>query len=69
MNTQSTEVTPWEYQLLPLPLSGNGGTDESQTWLNNEGAKGWELVAVVPKMSTHPSLDCLAFMKRRRISQ
>jgi len=55
----------WEYKLVMLPLSvADIGFDEVEHSLNAEGAAGWELVAVVPKISPMPSLDCLAFMKR-----
>jgi len=54
----------WEYQLLTLPLSTSGGFEESQQALNAEGADGWELIAVVPKMGKIPSLDCVAVLKR-----
>ena len=57
----------WGYKLLPLPLSHKDGIDESTYWLNQEGMDGWEVIAVVPKMSTPPTLDCLAIMKRRFI--
>lgn len=56
----------WEYKILVLPLSGEGGVDESVRWLNDYGVGGWELVAVVPKIGSTPSLDCLAFLERAK---
>jgi len=57
----------WEYQIVVLPLSGKGGVDESRAVLNGEGFDGWDLVSVVPKMGSNPSLDCLAVMNRQKL--
>ncbi len=62
----ASEAVIWEYELLPLQLSVKDGIEESRATLNAEGVDGWELVSVVPKMGKNPSLDCLAFLKRRK---
>jgi hypothetical protein len=54
----------WEYKILVLPFSGEGGIEEGEQWLNAEGSEGWEVVAVVPKVGEHASLDCFAVLKR-----
>jgi hypothetical protein len=45
-----------EYQLVPLPLSGEGGLKQGEDALNSEASDGWQVIAVVPKIGKTPSL-------------
>lgn len=65
---EAVEPSVWEYRLVVLSLSREGGLNESQATLNYEGAEGWQALAVVPKIGKTPSLDCLAVMKRPKRS-
>ena len=56
----------WENKIMVLPLAAKDGVDESENLLNAEAVDGWELVAVVPKIGSPPSRDCLAFLKRQK---
>jgi hypothetical protein len=56
--------TAWEYKFEVLGLSAESGIEHSQKSINTEGADGWEVIAVIPKLGKQPSLDCLALMKR-----
>jgi len=56
----------WEYKFLIFSLGKGQGDDyveKSQAELNAEGAEGWEVIAILPKMGKNESW-CFALMKR-----
>jgi hypothetical protein len=63
----------WEYKFLVFSLTssvihGNqnrGPFDEAESWLNEEGSAGWEVVSLLPKMGSDDSWT-IALLKRRK---
>jgi hypothetical protein len=63
----------WEYKFMVFSLTasvieGNthqGPFEEAEIWLNQEGAAGWEVVSVLPKMGAGESWT-IALLKRQK---
>ena len=61
----------WEYKFLVFSLKSSviheiqpqGPFEEAQTWLNQEGATGWEVVSLLPKMGADEGWT-VALLKR-----
>jgi hypothetical protein len=56
----------WEYKFVVFELSTEAGMDDSEGSLNCEGAVGWEVIAILPRMGFAGSY-CFAVMKRPRV--
>jgi hypothetical protein len=54
------EHSKWEYKFIVFSLTSSvlheidkqGPFEEAQTWLNQEGAAGWEVISLLPKMGS-----------------
>jgi hypothetical protein len=63
----------WEYKFIVFSLTSSvihgsqnrGPFEEAESWLNQEGSEGWEVVSLLPKMGADDAWT-IALMKRQK---
>lgn len=59
----------WEYKFLIISMADAERIDQSQHTLNGEGARGWEVVALLARRTLVPVLgdgDCIALLRKAK---
>lgn len=62
----------WEYKFLIMSMRDAELIDQSQLTLNGEGARGWEVVALLARRALVPVLgdgECIALMRKPKAAR